>query len=392
MDAATYPIYVKGIQVTDANKDNILGDGKVRLYVASSYYNLFFTNATINAGSSKAVYVTDKCDRKVYLSFAGTNNFTSSSDAIYIANEGNVIFDKSGDGDAIANITSTGTGDTDAIFLGSSTTGFTISKNVTINAKTSGAYGIRNYNTGSFYIDNANVTAKGGSYSGHNGGIYSAVKPTLTGVFVFDPIWGEYNSKVFGYTTYNDRNSSTASLASTINIVPGEDYGVRICGIGVNSTNYSTLNSTLKSKGYLTAGTASYITSSSIGKYISFNGVTLKYSGNIVWARDNATIIYRGVNNFANTGNSFAFTSDAGLEMRYYNNSENSSASLICESGIAFQSSTYLRFYKTKVDATTSHSYGASCGTDFTVTDSYVSLTSTKSAISGAKTFTMNGS
>lgn len=393
-----YPIYIKGIQVTGRNKNDILGDGKVYLADATNFYVVYFNGATIDAGAKNAVAVDNVCTKNVYCTFSGTNKFTSSTDVFDMRGKGQITFDNDEAAAAIVNINCTGTSNCDAVFIGSDVTHFKIDKNLIINATTKGAYAIRSYSK-QFTINKSGITATGGSYTYH-GAIFSNAEASLTGAFIETPTWGAYNANVKGYTSYSDRNSTSASLANTVNVFIGEDYGVKVCGIGVNSTNYSTLNTTLKNKGYVTAGTVDFnnnysIVESSYNYGVEFNGAKVNYPGNIVSSKVNVVIEFAGDNTltatYTGSGNYPAFICTQNLYFRKRNDLLGSKAT-ITSTGNAFYSEKNLEFWGTDITAKSNHERCADIGGSVTVDDSHIKLQSSKYAIKNATSLTLDGS
>jgi len=384
----TYPIYIKGVQVTYKNKGDILGDGTVKMVEKNTYYDVYFTNATISAGSYNVVKASSECTKKVFLTFSGTNNLTSQVDVLSFYNKSEVYFDNDASSVAKVNITSTGTGDVDGVYLNENVKHFGIHKNLDITIKSSGAYGIRNRNSNSFVIENSSINATGGT-----GAIVSNVKPSLSGVFVETPTWGEYNSNKQGYTTYSDRNSSSASLSTNVKISVGEDYGVKICGNGVNSNNINSIETTLKNNKNVTAGSVSYVVQNDGYKYIMFNGATLKCSGNnVVSTKDNIDIIFKGKNNITQTNcTNPAFVSQGGICVKKSNTSDVSEANITC-SGSAFDAIKDVSVYNTKIKAVSSASNCVYCKAEFYCYNSEANLTGTSAAIAGSTTVSLNAS
>lgn len=386
-----YPVYVKGIQVTYKNKGNILGDGKVKFLIMSSYYELLCNNATIDGGADYAVRVREDIEKTFYLTLKGANKFTSTeTDAVRISSKGSVIIDNYSEDNASATFSTSAGGSSDGICVDANATQFTIGSNVNITASatntTVGGYGIRSNATATTILKS---TVKA---NGRLGAFHSNAKPALTGVFAEN--WCEYNKNVSGFVSYNDRNSTTASLSTSLSIIPGEDYGVRIGGYAVNSTNYSTINTTLKNKGIVTAGTVSYIVGSGIGNYVQFDGVTAKTSSNMVWSKSDVQVLFKNTNSItttSTTGNYSAFVSYGSIYARYVNNNFPAVLNVSGTTSI-FDATNNLTFERINVTAKTTQDVGIYCGGAFKAISSNVDITSSAKALTRATSFTLDGS
>jgi len=97
MNAASYNIWVKGTQVTDANKNDILNDGKGKVKYDSSNNILSFDNVSINSNTSGTDQKTGSCLytlKALTICIKGDVTLTSYSSysAVYIMGGFNVTF------------------------------------------------------------------------------------------------------------------------------------------------------------------------------------------------------------------------------------------------------------------------------------------------------------
>lgn len=385
-----YPVYIKGVQVTGRNKGDILGDGKVTLGETNSYYDIYFRNATINAGAQNAIYVDANCEKNVFCTFSGTNTFTSSIDVFNFRSKRQVIFDNESDVTAKVNVSCTGTSNNDAIYVHSDVTFFAIRKNLAITASTKGSYAIRTL-AKEFSISKSSINATGGSYGNH-GAIYSKAEAQLDGVFFETPTWAAYNANVSGYTSYGNRNSTSASaIAQTVNVSLGEDYGVMICGTGVNSTNYSTIGNIVKNNGYLKSGSISFHLSSN-GNYLVLNNASLSFAGNVIQTKGDIEIDLFGTNTLTGTDDYPAIWVGKDLYMRYFNDNNPAKATITSRSNAIYTGG---NFRANNVDITAKSTVANTCiysEGSVSIENSQMSLTGIKYAISGASSVALDES
>jgi len=380
-----YPVFVKGIQVTYKNKDDVLGDGKVKYSDNASYANLICKDATIDGGSASAIKVTDSMTKSLYLILYGTNTFKSGTDAIYLNPQAEAYICTT-TSTVKATITSTNSANNDGIFVGNKTKAFTIYGDLDLTISSKGKYGIRTY-AGSTLI-NSTIRASGAS-----GAFYSSVEPTLKNVFVETPWWGGYNTYCKAYTSYYNLGSSTASPEKEVNILAGEDYGVMVCGFHpLNSTNYSTIGATLKKEGSLTSGSVSYVVDAKVGNYILFDNAVINYNKDyIVNAKDDIQIILKGTSSITHNYNYSAFNSGGAMKVRYFNDNYDAKLNITANQE-AFRSASNMDFNKVEVEATTSGEYGIFCWGDFKAYDSKVYMKASKYALYARKSCTLDGS
>jgi|GEM_PF-4495136 len=84
-DAAVYDIYVDGVQVTDANKNDILGNGKISFN--SSSYSIIFTGKQITSTADTLIVIGPNCEHSVSITRQSAGSVTISSPSGYsIAN------------------------------------------------------------------------------------------------------------------------------------------------------------------------------------------------------------------------------------------------------------------------------------------------------------------
>ena len=92
--AAEYPLWVANIQVTDDNKNDVLGDGTTVVSVRKSTITLMFNNASIDisgAGKYAVRFDADDSYKTLDISCQGVNSFVSNSaTAFQFANGGTV--------------------------------------------------------------------------------------------------------------------------------------------------------------------------------------------------------------------------------------------------------------------------------------------------------------
>ena len=96
MFAVEYPLWVANVQVTDDNKNDVLGDGTTVVSVRKSTITLMFNNANIDisgAGKYAVRFDADDTYKTLSVSCQGTNSFTSNSAAAFqFAQGGKVEF------------------------------------------------------------------------------------------------------------------------------------------------------------------------------------------------------------------------------------------------------------------------------------------------------------
>lgn len=94
LHAAEYPLWVANVQVTDDNKNDVLGDGTTVVSVRKTTITLMFNNADIEiSGADKYAVRFDASDsyKTLNISCQGTNSFTAySASAFQFANGGTV--------------------------------------------------------------------------------------------------------------------------------------------------------------------------------------------------------------------------------------------------------------------------------------------------------------
>lgn len=94
LHAAEYPLWVANVQVTDDNKNDVLGDGTTVVSVRKSTITLMFNNANIEiSGADKYAVRFDASEsyKTLNISCQGTNSFTAYSDSAFqFANGGTV--------------------------------------------------------------------------------------------------------------------------------------------------------------------------------------------------------------------------------------------------------------------------------------------------------------
>ncbi len=158
VNAATYPIYVKGVQVTDANRSDVLGDGTVIYYNTSNL--LVFKNANITY-SNPIVNITTGMTEEIELKFLGNNVFTSSAGhCIYHQGTGELHLwsDEKNNGTLTLKATKTGYSGIDIV----NTANFSMNRlKLTIEA---GGYGIGTHNsatTQECLIERSTIDVKG---------------------------------------------------------------------------------------------------------------------------------------------------------------------------------------------------------------------------------------
>lgn len=225
VNAASYNIWVKGIQVTDANKNNILGDGKIK-YDSDNKY-LEFIGANITASSTGTTKQERAC--------------------VYVSQEVTVLIE--------GNVTMTGSGDyTPFIAAGGYPIKFTTrvgreaNANLTVKSATYRAMEFMGGDLVEFKMMNVNVT--GGEY-----GIYAESRRELkltrcdfsvTGATNSAPIYGfksittEETSNTVKELTYDTTSryyKQNGNLFSGTIKFQTEKYGIRVDGIEVTARN-----------------------------------------------------------------------------------------------------------------------------------------------------------
>ncbi len=221
-NAATYPLYVNGVQVTENTKGDILGDGTMSFDPETMTLTL---NGVNLKGTADGVPVIEsKYDRmaetlKIVLADGKNNRITTSYSADAFAADGYVTF--TGDGSLYLN-SPNGAG---INMRGNSTT---LEFDQT-SVRASGDRGIQNSGGYGTLRTNAS-TITGVSTSSNTCGI--------TGFTWYDP----ENSK-FAYEGtffYNGafRTSTTAPVLGSVQILPDvTEYPIKICGKNINSAN-----------------------------------------------------------------------------------------------------------------------------------------------------------
>lgn len=132
VNAASYPIKVKDVQITDDNKKDVLGDGTVRYQDSNNM--LIFHNANITYDGIIVNILSDMTS-KLEINFEGSSTFTTKSHGIYHAGSGRLViwssqYDKG---------------------------------SLTINAKEDGKIGIDIYNKANVEISAIDLTVNAGS-------------------------------------------------------------------------------------------------------------------------------------------------------------------------------------------------------------------------------------
>lgn len=147
VNAASYPIKVKDVQITDDNKKDVLGDGTVRYQDSNNM--LIFHNANITYDGI-IVNILPDMTSKLEINFEGSSTFTTKSHGIYHAGSGRLViwsnqYDKG---------------------------------SLTINAKEDGKIGIDIYNKAYVEISAIDLTVNAGSTA-----IGSHMTPTTEEIF-----------------------------------------------------------------------------------------------------------------------------------------------------------------------------------------------------------------
>lgn len=88
VNAASYPIKVKDVQITDDNKKDVLGDGTVRYQDSNNM--LIFHNANITYDGIIVNILSDMTS-KLEINFEGSSTFTTKSHGIYHAGSGRLV-------------------------------------------------------------------------------------------------------------------------------------------------------------------------------------------------------------------------------------------------------------------------------------------------------------
>lgn len=103
-NAATYPIKVKGITVTDANKEDILGNGTVKYQDSNN--TLFISNANITYSGS-VINVSEEMTKDFYINVSGTNTFSvDRGNCVAYTGKGNFTIHSQNNGSLSINVAS----------------------------------------------------------------------------------------------------------------------------------------------------------------------------------------------------------------------------------------------------------------------------------------------
>lgn len=221
MNAATYDIWVKGVQVTDANKNDVLGDGKVS-YDPSNYM-LTLVNAKItgsttakNEKDAACIYV----QQRTNIDIQGDVTLTTTGDyPAFIENGGyTVIFATTTK--PYANLT-VKSATTAMKFYGKNTASF---KSINVSV-TGGSYGIWAESDHKFSLTNCDFYVVGASNSAP---IYGFGSVTTEGTSLSDPTDLTYDTT----SRYYKQNGSLYKGSIQFS---AEYYGITVAGTKVTS-------------------------------------------------------------------------------------------------------------------------------------------------------------
>jgi len=220
VNAASYDLKIKGVQVTDANKNDVLGDGTVRYQDSNNV--LVITNANISYVSS-VIYVGSTMSKLFEIKFYGNNTLTSTSGhGIYYAGTGDFTL--------FSDVYAQG-----SLTINAKNTDFTAVDIVSkVNVKIQGITLTANGSYGGIAthlvpegqqltIKNSTVTATGDKCA------MRFSKVNLTGCSYVSG-YGIDGFNIAGYSTLNGSVTKTAKVKMT-------EYDISIAGVPVTSLN-----------------------------------------------------------------------------------------------------------------------------------------------------------
>ncbi len=256
----SYELFVKGIKVTDDNKDNILGDNTANYKPDTK--TLFLNGATIEAGDNEAIM--SKSD--IIIDIKGINKISSNKDALLLEAKTYIR------GDGKLHATSTNN-------AGIKLTGEELTFDNISEIKATGKWGISGKNnTGAnrLIAKSSSILAKGTEYS--IGGFESI---TMEGCHIFTPKEAIVKD---GTVTLNDAPcTEEISISNTI------EYPIFVSGKAATSLNYEDI---------LGDGTAAFDPEEHVLRLNNYNFSTTESTSGVSCqvALANVTIILSGDN------------------------------------------------------------------------------------------------
>ncbi len=161
----SYDLWIKGVQVTSMNKDDVLGDGKVSYNPSSN--TLTLNGASLHVSTNDRVLVSDIPG--LIVDVIGVNTLSSVSDAVYFRESARLT------GNGEFRVTTTGTGSGTTCALGSFKD-LTVDGTVYVQAANNGGSGV-----GSWIMGNLSVESPTAQFRAY-GKMFSLLLGSLNGV------------------------------------------------------------------------------------------------------------------------------------------------------------------------------------------------------------------
>lgn len=219
--AQDYGIEVNGVKVTDANKNNVLGDGTVTFSSTGNYLWLNATKIKATSGSNHGVSFNPTSAKSLTIYITGSVSLEMNSGAgIFVGRYATVTLTSSS---GVLKTTSVNNS-------GILSYGKLMIQGIDVNAKGSdvGIGGSMSYLTPSLSIAASKVVAEGGSQGAFTNITSMTVGPDCS---ITSPSGASFDSSKKGVV-------SGGNIAEKVQISP-DSYGVTVAGVSVNAINAS---------------------------------------------------------------------------------------------------------------------------------------------------------